>query len=187
VLLSDDPKGFLLLTPLNLIISAAILFFNHSKWNSKQITVLIGVALIGFFMEVVGVKTGVIFGEYFYEDTLGWKLFDVSVIIGLNWALLCYFSVYSLEKFIKSKFLLALVASLLLVGLDLLIEPIAILYDFWEWKSEEIPLQNFLAWWVLAFLFCAGITAVKGRSENKIAIYLFIIQVLFFGILNLMK
>ncbi len=187
VLLSDDPKEFLLLTPFNLIMSSIILFSNHAKWTFQQIAVLVGVALAGFFMEVVGVKTGVVFGEYFYEDTLGWKLFDVSLIIGLNWALLCYFAVYTFEKYFSNKFLLALVASLVLVFLDVLIEPIAVLYDFWEWKSEEIPLQNFIAWWVLAFVFCLSIVWVKQASKNKVAVYLLIIQILFFGILNLMK
>jgi len=187
VLLSEDPKGFLLLTPLNLLISAIILFANHSKWTNKQIYMLIAVAIVGFFMEVIGVKTGVVFGEYFYEDTLGWKLMDVSVIIGLNWALLCYFAIYTFDKFIDNKLLLALISSLFLVFLDLLIEPIAIQYDFWEWKSEEIPVQNFIAWWLLAFIFSWGITFVKDKSQNKVAIYLLVIQVLFFGILNLVK
>lgn len=187
VLLSEDPKQFLLLTPLNLIISAVILFANHSKWTVKQIIMLIAVALAGFFMEVLGVKTGVVFGEYFYEDTLGWKLLDVSLVIGLNWALLCYFAVYTFDKFIENKILLSLVSSFVLVVLDLLIEPIAIQYDFWEWESESIPVQNFIAWWLLAFVFSMGITFVKNKSENKVAEALLVIQVLFFGILNLVK
>lgn len=187
VILSDDPKSFLSLTPLNLLISAAILFANHSKWSTKQMIVLFLVAVSGFLMEVLGVKTGVVFGEYFYEDTLGWKLLDVSIIIGLNWALLCYFAVYTFDKLFENRFLLAFVSSVFLVALDLLIEPIAIKYDFWEWKSENIPLQNFIAWWALAFIFSLGITYVKKNSKNKVAIYLLFTQVVFFGILNLMK
>jgi putative membrane protein len=171
----------------NLIISAAILFANHSKWSLSQALMLIVVAVFGFFIEVIGVKTGVVFGEYFYEDTLGWKLFDVSVIIGLNWALLSYFAVYTFDKFFENKVVLAIVSSIFLVLLDWLIEPIAIRYDFWEWKSENIPLQNFVAWWALAFIFSLGITYVKKNSKNKVAMYLLLTQVVFFGILNLVK
>ena len=71
--------------------------------------------------------------------------------------------------------------------LDLLIEPIAIQYDFWEWKSEDIPLQNFITWWLLAFVFSWGIALVKDKCQNGVAVYLLILQVLFFGILNLVK
>jgi putative membrane protein len=187
VLLSDEPKEFLLLTPINLMISAVILFANHCKWSKNQVYVLIAVGIGGFLMEVIGVKTGVVFGEYFYEETLGPKLFDVPIIIGLNWALLSYFAVYTFDKFIDHKLLLTFISSLFLVILDVIIEPIAIKYDFWQWKSEEIPLQNFIAWWLLAFIFCLSIAYVKKGSQNKLAVYLLLIQVMFFGILNLVK
>ncbi len=184
VLLSEDPISFLELTPLNLIISAVILYYNHTQWSKSQILVLISVAILGFLVEVLGVQTGKVFGAYFYEETLGWKLWDVSLIIGLNWALLTYFAVYTLSFKIQSVFLKAFLASILLVGLDILIEPIAIQYDFWEWESETIPIQNFIAWWFIALVFSLGIAYTQKESTNKIAPVLFLIQVLFFGILN---
>jgi putative membrane protein len=187
ILLSEDPLSFLSLTPLNLLISATILLVNHEKWTRQQITIFVLIAALGFGVEVLGVKTEVIFGSYFYEDTLGWKLFDTSLIIGLNWLMLSYYAVYSFASRISNIFLLSLISSFVLVGLDVLIEPIAIKYDFWEWRTSEIPLQNFIAWWLLAFVFCWMIAKVKKDSVNKVAPYLLIIQILFFGILNIVK
>ena len=38
--------------------------------------------------EILGVKFGVIFGDYEYGSALGLKIFDVPLLIGANWAIL---------------------------------------------------------------------------------------------------
>jgi len=59
------------LTPLNLLVSLALLLWNHEKWDGKFIAAIAIVAVAGFFVEVAGVQTGIIFGEYTYGKTLG--------------------------------------------------------------------------------------------------------------------
>ena len=44
--------------------------------------------LLGFSVEYIGVKTGILFGEYSYGENLGLKLFGVPLIIGVNWVIL---------------------------------------------------------------------------------------------------
>lgn len=46
------------------------------------------VMLVTFLVEVIGVATGEVFGVYRYGEVLGWKLADVPVVIGFNWALI---------------------------------------------------------------------------------------------------
>ena len=42
--------------------------------------------------EILGVNYGLIFGDYIYLDNLGYKVFGVPVIIGVNWIILTYIS-----------------------------------------------------------------------------------------------
>jgi len=51
---------------------------------------LIAVSIIGFLIEVIGVKTGYIFGRYYYGQSLGYHLLSVPLLIGLNWGVLLY-------------------------------------------------------------------------------------------------
>ena len=184
IVASKNPIDFLSLTPLNLGISAILLFINHQKGFQNQVFIFILIGILGYFIEVLGVNTGVIFGEYTYGKTLGWKVFETPLMIGVNWILLTYATVYSLEKYIQTKWILALFSSLVLVTLDFLIEPIAITYDFWTWTNGQIPIQNYVAWYVIGVVFCFALAQFKKDSFNTFAHFLLLLQFLFFGILN---
>ena len=51
---------------------------------------MIAIACLGFFIEVIGVKTGFIFGSYYYGAAMGIKILAVPLLIGLNWSILVY-------------------------------------------------------------------------------------------------
>ena len=61
-------------------------------------------ALIGFIFEIIGVKTGLIFGHYKYCNGLGTKVFDVPLIISLNWALPISIGINIGFHFFKNKY-----------------------------------------------------------------------------------
>lgn len=186
ILTNNQTIDFLSLTPLNLLVNATLLLFNHQKWTNKQWLVFFIIAVIGYFIEVIGVTTGVIFGEYVYKTTLGWKLFETPLIIGVNWMLLTYGVVYTIGIKIKNTIGIALASACLLVALDILIEPVAMKYDFWTWKQVIIPLKNYIAWFVISFILCYVLAHYKGTSKNNFAPYLLIMQFIFFGIFNFM-
>ena len=73
-----------------------------------------------------------------------------------------------------------------MVGLDYLIEPVAIKLDFWFWKEGLIPAQNYVAWFIVAFILLLLYHIWIKQNQNRIAIILFSIQVVFFGLLNFM-
>ena len=78
-----------IMTPFVLFIS--YLFVLYPSFRNKNlrffIWFLIGF-LITFSVEVAGVKTGMLFGSYAYIENLGIKIFDVPLLIGLNWMML---------------------------------------------------------------------------------------------------
>lgn len=176
---------FQLLTPFNLLATAAIVFHFEEKKTPNYIIFILLVFLAGYFVEVAGIHTGVIFGEYQYGATLGFKVFDVPLAIGLNWAILIYASGLVSDKLPLPKVLRALAAALIMVLLDLLIEPVAIEQDFWNWTLDTIPLQNYLAWLIVSFALHLFYQYLSFSKNNRLAIKVLYIQILFFTLLNL--
>ena len=133
--------------------------------------------------EWLGVHTGFLFGDYVYGESLGKKWFGVPIIIGINWIMLTMISASIVQLSNIHWLLKALGATFLMVLLDILIEPVAIVSDYWYWNGE-IPLTNFIGWIIVAFVLQTLYFGSKLAEPNKVGISLYIIQVIFFLILN---
>ncbi len=178
---------FVLLTPLNLLFSLGMILWFHTGFD-KSVLIFISLAFsVGFGMEILGVQTGLVFGEYAYGKVLGPKIFGTPFMIGVNWILVTYCAAVAAHRVLPkaAQFTKAFLGASLLVLLDLLIEPVAIRYDFWSWGLTEVPLQNYIAWFVIGFILILAFYKIIGTVSNKVAIALLILQFLFFGILNL--
>jgi putative membrane protein len=172
--------SFVFLTPVNLSI-IAILFFLVSDAPDSYAYYFMP-ALLGWLIEVVGTNTGFPFGEYAYSDILGPGLFGTPVMIGVLWWVLIR-SAYDLMDYITSSVLFkSLLTGLSMVSLDLLIEPVAIELNFWQWTEPIVPIENYFAWFLCSALF-AGLTA-KGAARNPLSHWIWIAMILFFGALN---
>lgn len=177
---------FFLLTPLNLLLSAFILFYHQQVWTKSLAWKLFVVALLGFLVEVAGVNTGKIFGVYAYDQALGFKIWGTPPLIGINWVLLTYAGVVTLKKWMQNLWLTAVLTAFMLVGLDLVIEPVAIANGFWHWDHPDIPLQNFIAWGFCAFVFSMIVQSQKETLKNPLALPFLMIQLMFFWVLHLL-
>ena len=172
------------LTPFHLIISALIVLHFEDNKNKSYFQFIALCFALGYGVEVIGVKTGLVFGSYSYGATLGFKLFDVPLLIGVNWIILSYCTRITAQYFTRKPIFISTVASFLMVGLDLLIEPVAISYDFWEWTNDSIPLQNYMAWFIISFIIqLIGLKLVP-ELNNKLAIKLLLLEAVFFSCLN---
>ncbi len=176
---------FRFLTPFNLLVSCGILLYFHKEWNFNILIFSVLTFLIGFFVEVIGVKTGMIFGEYQYETTLGFKILDVPPVIGVNWLLLVYCVGSSFCRVSKPLYFKVLYGALLMTMFDFLAEPIAIRLDMWSWKNVIPPLQNYVGWFITSALLLTLFHNLKFRKDNPIALWLLILQICFFGIQSL--
>jgi uncharacterized membrane protein len=176
-----NPSYFRALSPVNLMLSAVLVLVmsNQSKWQFW--VSVIAVAFAGFLIEVIGVKTGLVFGTYYYGNSLGYRLFSVPLLIGLNWAVLLYCS--SQVLVIKNAVANALFGALLMVCLDFLIEHSAAKLDFWYWKNGVIPLQNYIAWFVVSFGMNLLVQKYFSSKPNLTAKAFYAIQVAFFAAL----
>jgi putative membrane protein len=172
-------------TPLALLLSMlALAYFHENAWDKKTIWTLIVIFLAGYSIEVLGVQSGLIFGSYSYGSTLGFKLWDTPLMIGMNWVLMVYLSASALYRIRLNPWFKALLSTLLMLLYDIALEPVAPHLDMWCWSGEHAPLQNFIAWGVLAFLFQSMLVLRKIELKNPLAITLFLCQFIFFLVLN---
>ncbi len=168
------------LTPLNLLISSILLFSFHHYWLREFWAFLFITFLVGYFVEVLGVKYGFIFGEYSYGNTLGVKLWNVPVLMGLNWVLLIYVTGVISETIRSHYAIKAMVGASLMVLMDFVMEPVAVRYDFWYWENDVVPVQNYIAWGVIAFILLLIFYKLHFIKRNRLAWHLYIAQLLFF-------
>lgn len=173
------------LTPLTILLTTFILLFNHEHWSKGIAVALFSIVILGLGIEIIGVNYGIPFGEYSYSHVLGIHLLDTPIIMGFNWVMLVYAGVLTIHSFVKNKYLKAVLAGLLLVGLDVLIEPVAIEWNMWTWKLTSVPIQNYLTWGIAAVIFSFILSAqLKPENKNKIALPVLLLQFIFFIILG---
>jgi len=175
---------FVRLTPLMLILSFAILLYYdrnlRSERQHKRLLYYLFVFIAGFLVEMWGVNTGMLFGNYLYGGGLGPKIAGTPPIIGLNWVLMIYIT-SAIFSPLKRNLLNGIIwPSLLMVGYDIIMEQVAPTMDMWSWKHDLIPLQNYLMWGILALFFHSLRYALNLRDRNQMALPLFLVQTLFF-------
>lgn len=189
--ISLNPVEFASLTPFNLILTLVIALWLHPKKDIFFFVQLFFIFFASYSLEYVGVNTGLIFGNYAYGESLGTKIGNTPLLIGVNWIIVVYSSLHLVQTVSKKlNFKLhALSAAgfgaLLMVILDILIEPIAPKLDFWAFENLVVPIQNYTAWFFFGFMFCFWLINSGLISDNPIGWRVYLIQILFFAILNM--
>lgn len=171
---------FALLTPVHLVASLAVLLLYHTDWRPAFLIYAVLAILTGFFVEVLGVHTGYIFGEYAYGPGLGPHLWSVPPVIGLNWLLLSYCSGSVCDRLPLPLYMKTIAAATLMVVLDFFIEPVAVQLNFWSWTGGIIPLRNYLAWWFVGLGLLGVWYGLPFRKQNRMAGWLLGLQFFFF-------
>lgn len=176
-----NPEYFKQLTSVNLVLSVFLVLLMSNQSSIKFYGSFLFVAFAGYVLEVIGVKTGLIFGNYYYGNALGFKLFDVPLLIGINWAVL----IYAISQFTKfdNKWINALIGASLMTFLDFFIEQSASKFDFWYWQNDVIPIKNYVAWFVISFVLNIIVQKILAKKPNFTAKWFYVVQVCFFVIL----
>ena len=122
---------------------------------------------IGIFMEIIGTKTGLIFGgKYKFDLKLspGPSIYSIPLIVPLSWSGLIYMSLNYCDLVLEGSFyhssnqniILLFFPSILMVLLDLVLDPIAVDEKRWSWNKSGayygVPFLNFFGWLFTTFL-----------------------------------
>jgi len=176
----DTKSYFLSLSSYNLLLSFIIVIVSSQVKSLRFYIFILFVFLTGYFVELIGVHTHYLFGNYRYGSNLGFKILDIPLIIGVNWVVLILVSHSISLKIVKHNNFTPIIASLLMVGLDFLIEPVAIKSDYWSWENNQIPLYNYVCWFLISFLIHIVYQKNKLTEQNSVYNCLYIVLVVFF-------
>ncbi|UCE07652.1 MAG: carotenoid biosynthesis protein [bacterium] len=187
----------ILAAPLLIALSIIVFIVTYRLLKDKKIRLKLLfwaiLVLIGSFaVELFGVKTGNVFGQYVYGETLQPIVFGVPFAIGFAWLgmLLTSTAVAQriLPKFSNYHFMIRAVSiSLLMVLFDIVMEPAAMKLGYWTWLGGSIPIQNFIAWFVISYFFVIIGLRMKLFKEKSpsIVFHAYFAQLIYFGMVIL--
>ena len=147
-----NPTFFSPFTPYTLLFTCFVFLIHQPISDKKYISAFFSIAVLGFIIELIGIKTGLLFGNYSYGDGLGFKLLDVPLIISINWAMLICAGIVTVRKVFRNKFIVISVTALVVTFIDLIIEQVAHKLDFWQFEGGLPGLHNYLGWIGVVFL-----------------------------------
>lgn len=177
---------FTYLTPFSLLITMFLLYkFHEGKLIAKDLIVFSIIFVLGYSIEVAGVATKLIFGDYSYGHGLGLKVLDTPLLIGLNWLYLTYCFASIANRFKLNRFITPLIAATLMVVYDLILEQVAGYLEMWYWHNNVIPLQNYLVWFAVSLVMQYILFWAKVETKNKLAPVVIIAQSVFFILIYL--
>jgi putative membrane protein len=176
---------FEMLIPLSLLISIFMLFLFHSNYDRKHLLFFLSVVVLTIAIEAVGTNTGLIFGDYIYGNSLSLKVFGTPILIGFNWLMLTYGTVAIVRSSPRLRRFLPIMVAILMTGYDFVMEPVAMKTDMWDWAGGHVPFQNYVMWFVISAIIGAAYELLNISTKSKTAARIFVLQLAFFGILNL--
>jgi bisanhydrobacterioruberin hydratase len=182
-----NPSFFIPFTPYNLVFTSFVFLIHQPIQKSAYFSRFVGLIVVGFVAEVVGVKTGLVFGEYSYGTSLGYALLGVPLTISLNWALLINSGILITRSISSHNLSNALLSASIITGVDLLIEQTAAQMDFWYFKGGGAGIHNYIAWFVISFFASLFFQKQVGTGDKRIALIILGLQVFFFGLIFISK
>jgi uncharacterized membrane protein len=138
--------------------------------------VLVAVAGVGgFAVDVIGVHTGVPFGDYRYDGGLGPAMFGVPVVIGLAWLMMAHPCVVVAERVAGRTSTRVIAAAVGLAGWDVFLDPQMVDAHHWRWSDpsphlpgvERVPLSNLGGWLLVATVIAAALVAASRRAAPQ--------------------
>jgi putative membrane protein len=174
---------FLGLTALNLLVCGGVVLAaarEQASWGW-----VVGAAG-GFAAEVVGVNTGLLFGDYAYGEGLGPHVAGVPVLLGWLWLLMLEGGAGWARRWgVQGRWGVAAVGATLMTAVDGLLEPVAVQAGWWVWGGGTPPWTNYASWWGVSFLLLAAQPVRPGGQAHAAPARLLLIFAVFFCLLNL--
>ena len=174
---------FIRLVPLTLIVCVVVLGMADRTHNRKLYWVSGVIFLAGWLVEVLGVNTGVLFGEYGYSLYMGPALFGTPLVMGLSWLMMLYLTVTVVQGITMHPLYRTVLAAVLMVVFDFLLVPAAIWMKMWFWEGGKVPFNNYIMWFLVSLALASLFPLLKIRIRNRLALTLYVAQMVFFVML----
>ena len=184
ILLPLARSFFLSLTPYMLLFSFVIVYLEEGRWVIRNLLAILLIMAFSFGAEYLGVNYGYLFGDYTYGSILGFKYYKVPLVIPITWALLSIASRSLVNLVTNSYAISAFLTAVVITAYDFILELVAIRFGWWWWNTGNIPIFNYICWFVLSFIFqllFRKVPPITGRSY-----WIIFVHLLFYWVLLLM-
>ncbi len=201
-ILSAYRNWFVSCTSVNLLLMFVLLVWTHPDKNRNFFNfVFVGVG-VGITAEMIGVNSGLLFGNYQYGKTWGLQINHVPWAIGLNWFIVMYccgVCMSTMQAWFQQRLAamgggemssrirwvsFILDGALLATIFDYFLEPAAKKLHYWSWAGGTPGLYNYVSWFIISAILLAVFKLLSFRAHNQFAVHLLIIQILFFAALR---
>ena len=178
-------EWFINMTPFTLLLYF-IIIYSRDLDSHKKVFFLLLTFSWGILSEIIGVNTGLIFGSYEYGKTLGFQVLNVPLVIGINWVVTTVICGTIASQLKVKASLQILIAIILMLVLDGLIEPVAPKIDMWSFNHENgiAPLSNYITWALVSLPLQSYLILKKLRFNIYLSSNLYLSQLLFFTVLS---
>ena len=139
---------FLSLSPISLIFTFLIVVCSNIEVSYKSFATIIIIFFLSIISEIIGVNYGLLFGSYYYGENLGYSIYGVPLVIGLNWVVLTVSSGNIASYLFENKYLSIFIGSLLMLILDVIMEQVSGNIDFWYFNDDNL-IFNYITWFIL--------------------------------------
>ncbi|NHJ14895.1 MAG: carotenoid biosynthesis protein, partial [Candidatus Thorarchaeota archaeon] len=135
----------------------------------KGLGLLLAFSILPLVVESIGISTGLPYGEFYYSDQLGFKVFGlVPWSVAFAFAPLVLGAMASASQFTSDVRILLPFSALLLVVFDLILDPAMVALGVWIWVEPGpyygIPTTNYLGWFLTA-LIASGLMYLIAKAE----------------------
>ena len=174
-----------------LLYTGFFLLYGMCLWKGKFLLLFATILILTFIVELIGVNTGIVFGHYNYVDYTPHEILGISILIPLSWFIFTFVIYNVTTSYIKNNRLIILFSSLLLVCLDLIVDPVLVSIGFWEWEGHKIsnelslsswfgiPWSNYLGWFLVGLMvFSLMIILIKPVMKSEKFLFLFATEVI---------
>jgi uncharacterized membrane protein len=143
--------------------------------------------IVSLTFECVGVQTGWIYGPYHYGSSLGVKFLGlVPILIPAAWFMMMVPSLWIALIILRGNRLpfklswrqvveAAGLGAVIMTSWDIVMDPVMVLDGHWVWDGSiaawpvfGIPLQNYLGWWITAFVTYLIFFWITGRKSVEV-------------------
>ena len=124
---------------------------------------------IGVAAELIGVRSGRLFGRYRYSGRLGPRVSGVPVLAAAAWALMARPAWVVAGRLARRRAARVPLAAGALTAWDVFLDPRMVREGYWSWPAggtyEGVPLSNFAGWLATSLAIFAAWSALDGDES----------------------
>jgi uncharacterized membrane protein len=165
------------LVTIGIVVAFALTCVTHATvtrgwpWALRFLALTAG---FGLLVEVVGVRTGLPFGDYDYSSTLGPKMLGVPLVVPLAWTMIAYPVLLAARRL--SRRWTPVLGGFGMAAWDVFLDPQMVADGRWIWADPEpslpgidgVPLTNFAGWWVSGTLLMMLLTRLLPATRKSL-------------------